>query len=961
MTNFSVNFTIPWLLLLLIPALLLTLIPYFRLSKKYRRTRNRIISMVLYLCIMVMTITALAGMTFSYDISNESNEIILLVDSSFSSSDKNAEKDVFIGQVLDESAGLYKVGIVKFGYDQILASPLSNDMDKVYENYKNSPEVDDSATDIAAALRFAKAQLTNLETGKIVLIADGIETDGDALTEVKTIVAESGIKVDTVCLQSAEYNDVQIIGTTVPDYIPVGENFNIIVAVQSSFKGSATLTLTDLSETDENNINKTSETKVDLYQGVQYVSISHAFEFPDLHELQLDIKLTDNESSDHYDMNNTYYSFVYLNEFNKVLLLEGFSGEGALLETYLTNAKQYGGSTNYKVTRVSVHDHPELLPETVDELRENYDQVLLANVSNQDLASVSNYIRTANGTEIADTVKNFDVMLNEFVSIYGGGVFVVGGSEPGVTDASGNPVAHAFNRADFDDASQQGNKAFADMLPVQVVDYTPPMGVMIVIDRSGSMEATVGNTTRLEIAKAGAIAALDELSYRDYIGITTLEDGYNMNVSMMSALNLRQIRAAVDSIEIGGGTSFSGALDNAGTALANFASVEVKHMILITDGEPWDQLEGDDGYGQYITRNFRNGITLSIIHIGEYPSDIMRRAANDYGHGDPDANGYIRIADADAATNLGTLIREAIGDARVEEVTYEPYQPKIATYNSIVRGIDEKTLPKLGGFYGTREKSGSETTLTAQYVPLYTQWNYGDGKVGTFMCSLNGDNWSKELFDSPTGRTLLFNIITNLMPTKDISPQKITATMKEQNYTNEISVFTDLEENETLQVEIAPTRGGGEKQIVPVTIADRYKRATFAITEPGVYKITVKKLDANGNEYLDSDGQPVKEKVYTTYKSFAYSAEYDMFVDTEAATLLMEQVASSGNGIVVTNPLDIFVGFETVFHRVLDPRVLFIILSIVLFLLDVAVRKFKFKWPHEIVRDYKEKQRLKQK
>ena len=35
----------PWWLLLLIPALALTLIPYFKLKKRYRRTRNRISSM----------------------------------------------------------------------------------------------------------------------------------------------------------------------------------------------------------------------------------------------------------------------------------------------------------------------------------------------------------------------------------------------------------------------------------------------------------------------------------------------------------------------------------------------------------------------------------------------------------------------------------------------------------------------------------------------------------------------------------------------------------------------------------------------------------------------------------------------------------------------------------------------------------------------------------------------------
>jgi hypothetical protein len=38
-----------------------------------------------------------------------------------------------------------------------------------------------------------------------------------------------------------------------------------------------------------------------------------------------------------------------------------------------------------------------------------------------------------------------------------------------------------------------------------------------------------------------------------------------------------------------------------------------------------------------------------------------------------------------------------------------------------------------------------------------------------------------------------------------------------------------------------------------------------------------------------------------------------------------------------------------------------IITALALFLLDVAVRKFKFKWPHEIVRDIKAKKALQKK
>ena len=80
MSDFSISFSYPWLLLLLLPAIALTLIPYFRLSKKFRRTRNRLVSVVTHICAMVLCICVLSGIQFRYVKKNTENEILLLVD-----------------------------------------------------------------------------------------------------------------------------------------------------------------------------------------------------------------------------------------------------------------------------------------------------------------------------------------------------------------------------------------------------------------------------------------------------------------------------------------------------------------------------------------------------------------------------------------------------------------------------------------------------------------------------------------------------------------------------------------------------------------------------------------------------------------------------------------------------------------------------------------------------------------
>ena len=81
MTDLELGFSqSPYWLWLLIPAIGIPLLIYFCSAKKYRRTRNRIISLVLHTLIMALAVFLLAGMTFFYQVPNRDNEILLLVD-----------------------------------------------------------------------------------------------------------------------------------------------------------------------------------------------------------------------------------------------------------------------------------------------------------------------------------------------------------------------------------------------------------------------------------------------------------------------------------------------------------------------------------------------------------------------------------------------------------------------------------------------------------------------------------------------------------------------------------------------------------------------------------------------------------------------------------------------------------------------------------------------------------------
>jgi hypothetical protein len=57
----------------------------------------------------------------------------------------------------------------------------------------------------------------------------------------------------------------------------------------------------------------------------------------------------------------------------------------------------------------------------------------------------------------------------------------------------------------------------------------------------------------------------------------------------------------------------------------------------------------------------------------------------------------------------------------------------------------------------------------------------------------------------------------------------------------------------------------------------------------------------------------------------------------------------------IEDPASVFESFSKTLAKEFDPRVLFLILCIICVLLDIAVRKFKFKWIHELVREHKQR------
>ena len=553
MQNFRIHFTYPLLLLIFLLGVGITALLYFRLSKKYRKNRNRITSIVLHLVVLALAVLTLAGTIFTFEIPNSDNQIILLVDMSDTEAQSEEARDNFVRTVLD--MGQYdgfSIGIVTFGYDQVLAVGMTDrvSVNRMMKEYQSAALPDTSATNIAAALNYAASLFTQPQTAKIVLVTDGKETDEEANSVIRTIAAK-GIKVDIANIASSfEGEDMQLVSATLPDFhISPGANCPLTVTLNAGSETEVTVELYDNGEL-------VGTQNVNTVKGAQNVTFQHTFGDYGVHHLSFKLSVL---SEDLLEQNNVYHTYLNLENFNNLLILEHRNGESAQLKTLLTE-----GENPYEVTIKNVT--AEDLPKTLNELRQ-YDQIILNNIANSDLP------------------EGYAELLYRYVRECGGGLFTVGGADlnPSATGENDKYIAHAYNRDDMQ------NTLYQEILPVQSIKYTPPVGVMVIVDRSGSMNEADGTTgnTKYDLALSGAASCLNALSERDYFGLMTLDSNYETLLPLTPRSQESTIIEAINNAkDLGttGGTVFPEAIERASRALLSL-NVARRHVIIVSDGE----------------------------------------------------------------------------------------------------------------------------------------------------------------------------------------------------------------------------------------------------------------------------------------------------------------------------------------------------------------------------------------
>jgi Ca-activated chloride channel homolog len=713
---------------------------------------------------------------------------------------------------------------------------------------------DASDTRIGDALLMARETLPSDAIRRVVLMSDGNDTQGGAVQAAK-LCASRGIRVYTVPYETEERPEVLLEDLIVPAEVKRGQSFAVQAVAHSSTEGQAEFAL-------YRNGFKIDERTVDLKEGSNTLTFQENNPADGLSKYELRVRAQD----DYFADNNVSTGIVFVSGEPRILLLEGEERE----------ARHLARALEAENIRVDFREGKGM-PGTLEEMAA-FDAIILSDVP---------------ATDVSVQQMN---LLRSYIEDLGGGFIMIGGEE-------------SFGLGGY------YRTAIEDALPVRMKSEkkkdTPSLAMMLIIDKSGSM-----NGEKIQLAKEAAIATVELLGAKDYIGVIAFDGDAYWAVDLQSASNSMGIVQTIELIEAGGGTNIYPGLAEAYDALTR-VSATFKHAVVLTDGH---SQPGD--FAGIVDRMAAELITVSSVGIGEGADNTLLQDIARWGRG----RHYFTADPYDIPQIFTKETMQASKSSLVEE----PFLAQLVNRNQVVQAIDWDTAPFLFGYVVTTPKSTADVILvTERGDPLLASWRVGLGKAVAFTSDAKS-RWASDWLGWPGYGVFWAQIIRDTMRTTESGGAETTI-----EYTgNEGRIIVDNVDpngnfinqlNARVQV-IDPDLEMTELELQQ-TAPGRYESA-FPMNATGSYLLKV-------NETAGEEAATVAD--FTRGFSVSYKAEYRHLGTNEDA---LREIAEVTGGKYQPNVSELFAvdpNESVPIRRRLWPWLLGIALC--LFLMDVALRR----------------------
>ena len=572
----------PWWLLLLLPAGALTILSYRRISLRGLTGVRWKTPMALRLAAVLLCVLMAADFSVVTNLAPVYTVVALdLSDSMNGLSARSLEDARTIAQAAGGAALL-------FGGTAVPAGDLKDDADALREKHALAGD----ATDLGAALLRAESLFPLNARRRLILLSDGLETDGNALKQGAAL-AGGGARIDALAYAPwSEGGEVEIVSLTLPREMALGQTVKAAVTVRASAPAAIRLSLLD----DEDPVYSNS---LHISAGTADYTIQLTPARAGEHLIRAQVEAEEDTCAE----NNALSACLAVQSSEKILLVDGTGEESDALYDLLA-------SLGYDVEIRAPKDLP---PNTAALCK--YGLVTLMNVDAQTLRSTAG------------------AALSEYVQRFGGSLLLTGGV---------NSFAYGhLHETDLE-----------EILPVSVQvedqESAEPVALLLLIDNSASMGETGGALhgdfgRPIEMAKLGAIKSISMLHDNDYAGVISFSNKAHVLSPLRPASEREEIIATVSRLGLISGTMYTEALAEALNQFSAFEGPEKKHILFLSDGYP-----SDDDYMPVARRLADMGVTISTLSVGaDLDAEILEKMALETGG---------RFVHANAVSDLPTLM-----------------------------------------------------------------------------------------------------------------------------------------------------------------------------------------------------------------------------------------------------------------------------------------------------------------